>query len=65
MSNEYLTVAEVADKLKVHRRTVRRWIRAGKLAASRIPGPGSQGITYRIPVEAVEAMLAEDEERSK
>jgi excisionase family DNA binding protein len=33
-----LTVQEVADKLKVRRNTVYRWIRAGKLKALKISG---------------------------
>jgi len=36
MPTEFLTVREVADRLKVNPQTVRRWIRAGLLPASRI-----------------------------
>lgn len=34
----YFTVVEIADLLKVHTSTVRRWIRDGDLAAKKIGG---------------------------
>jgi len=44
MSNEpeFLTVEEVANRLRVHEDTVLRWIRAGRLKAYKI------GRDYRI-----------------
>lgn len=39
---EYLTIKEVGARLRVSEGTVRRWIRAGKLAAVR-PGGGKRG----------------------
>jgi excisionase family DNA binding protein len=36
MPTEFLTVREVAERLKLNPQTVRRWIRAGLLPASRI-----------------------------
>jgi len=36
MASELLTVKEVADRLKLNPQTVRRWIRAGLLPASRV-----------------------------
>lgn len=32
--DEWLTVAEITDELKVHEETVRRWIRTGQLPAT-------------------------------
>lgn len=46
-----LTIAEVAEMLKVSRLTVWRWVRTGRLQAYRI------GRQYRIPEEAVLALL--------
>lgn len=51
MDQEFFTTEEVAVWLKVARKTVRRWIRKGKLPASK---PGKE---YRVPKEAVIAML--------
>jgi excisionase family DNA binding protein len=52
-----LTVAEAAELLRVHPRTIQRWIRAGKLRAQTIPGRGSHGIGYRIDRTAIRALL--------
>lgn len=38
--NEVLTSAEVADLLKVHLSSVRRWSRTGKLKGYRLGGEG-------------------------
>lgn len=46
-----LTIAEVAEMLRVSRMTVWRWIRSGRLQAYRV------GKQYRIPEEAVLAIL--------
>jgi excisionase family DNA binding protein len=35
---EFLTIAEVAERLRVSTRTVRRWIKAGDLIAYRVGG---------------------------
>ncbi len=32
--DEWLTVAEITEELKVHEETVRRWIRTGQLPAT-------------------------------
>jgi excisionase family DNA binding protein len=37
------TVEEIADWLKVHNKTVRRWIMAGKLRAYRVGGQEQSG----------------------
>jgi len=55
-----LTVQEVAKQLRVHPRTVRRWINAGKLEAQTLPGRGTHGVTYRISTEALQSFLAEE-----
>jgi len=45
---EYLTVAEVAEKLKVTERTIRDWIKLEGLPAARI------GREYRIPADKLD-----------
>ncbi|AWL36650.1 MULTISPECIES: helix-turn-helix domain-containing protein [unclassified Streptomyces] len=45
---EWLTPGEVADHLRVSRRTVSRWIANGKLTATRIGSDGRPGCTVRI-----------------
>jgi excisionase family DNA binding protein len=50
--SEYLTIKEVAERLRVSLQSVGRAIQRGDLAAHRIGGQ------YRIAVEAVEAMLS-------
>jgi excisionase family DNA binding protein len=44
---EVLTVAEVAELMRVHPETVKRWIRDGELAGAKLHG------TYRVSKEAV------------
>ena len=52
----YLSVAQIADLLKISERTVRRWIWAGRLPAIRTsPGPSGH---VRIPQESLERFLA-------
>ena len=43
-NSEHWTPEEIAEILRVHVVTVRRWIAAGQLGAIRLPGGG-----YRIP----------------
>jgi excisionase family DNA binding protein len=45
---EFFTVAEIAAELKVSRGTVRTWIAAGALRASRPGVAGRDGRVYRI-----------------
>jgi excisionase family DNA binding protein len=45
---DFLTVEEVAAELKVSRGTVRTWITAGALRASRLGVGGRTGRVYRI-----------------
>jgi excisionase family DNA binding protein len=42
-----LTVAEVAELMRVHPETVKRWIRDGELAGAKLHG------AYRVSKEAV------------
>jgi len=48
----YVTVAEVADVLRVDPSTVRRWIEAGTLEAITLPS----GV-YRVPRTALDALV--------
>lgn len=50
--SRFLTVAEVADVMRVSTMTVYRLIKAGQLGAVRV------GKSYRIPEEAVDRFLA-------
>lgn len=54
-----LTVKEVAERLRKHPRTIRRWIVAGKLKGQRIPGRGRCGIEYLINEVDLETFLDE------
>lgn len=47
----FLTVDETAELLRVHRNTVYRWVREGRLPSSRI------GKQWRIPRRALEKLL--------
>lgn len=49
----FLTVAEVAQMLRVSRMTVYRWIHAGDLPAVRF------GRSFRVPQQAVEIFMSE------
>jgi len=51
MNNEYLTIEEVADRLGVHPKTVRRYISSGKISAQKIGG------SWRINPESVDSFL--------
>lgn len=50
---QFLTVAEVAEKLRVSRMTVYRLVHAGELPAMRV------GRSYRVVKSAVDAMVEE------
>jgi excisionase family DNA binding protein len=59
MSEELLTVRDVAARLNVNRGTVVRWIRLGQLKALRLPSG-----TYRVPRAELERLLKQlDEDR--
>ncbi len=54
---EVLTPEQAADYLQVNKETVYRYIRSGKLAASKF------GRTYRIPKRSIELLLWETRTR--
>lgn len=62
----FLTVAEVAEMLRVSRMTVYRWVHAGEMPAVRF------GRSFRVPEQAVQVFMenaqlggfVEDDERS-
>ena len=54
LDEEWLTVEEVAEKLKVNEETVRRWIRANKLQVLDL---GGQRAGYRIRRRDAEEFL--------
>jgi len=51
----FLTVAEVADLVRVSRMTVYRWIHSGELPAVRF------GRSFRVPQRAVETFMEQAE----
>lgn len=54
--DELLTVAEVAEILKLHEQTARKWVREGK-----IPGiyMGSRQAGYRVKRSTINRIMAE------
>jgi excisionase family DNA binding protein len=51
--DEWLTVADVADQLKVTAQTVQRWLRAGNLAGLNLGGKAG----YRIKTTDLERFI--------
>jgi excisionase family DNA binding protein len=58
---EFLTVEEIAAELKVARGTVRTWIAAGALRASRPGVAGRDGRVYRIARSDLDSFLSTKE----
>lgn len=54
VDHEFLTVAEFARALRMNREVVRRWLRTGVIAGTRLPG---DKLGWRIPRSEVERML--------
>ncbi len=53
----WLTVAEIAARLKVHEQTVRRWLRDGKLVGRNFGGR----MGYRVSEQALARFMSENE----
>lgn len=51
---ELLTVAEVAERLRVSEETVRRWLRTGRLRGIRLP---TERVGWRIPASVIDDLL--------
>jgi excisionase family DNA binding protein len=58
MDDEGLTISEASAAIGVSERTIRRWIKAGRLPAALQPGP--RGQQYVIPTDAIERERAAD-----
>ena len=54
MSEEVLTVREVAAHLKVHPETVREWLRLGRIKGSR---PGGNKTGWRVRISEIDKFL--------
>ena len=48
---DYISTGEAAQRLRVHRQTIRDWIKSGHLLAVRNPGPRGH---YRVSLAEVE-----------
>jgi excisionase family DNA binding protein len=56
MQRTYYTLPEVAERLKVSRRTVYRWVQSGELSAHKL-GPDRPGVEWRIGEDDLEEFL--------
>jgi excisionase family DNA binding protein len=56
VDEEFLTVAQAAERLQLNQETVRVWLRTGKLKGTLLGGKRSG---YRIPRSEVERVLRE------
>lgn len=50
------TINEVAELLKLNEKTIRRWIKSGRLRATPFPGRGRSKTEYRISESALLAL---------
>ena len=57
--NEVLTIAEIAESLRVSNRTVRNWIDSGKLKAFKF------GLQYRVNKEDFEEFIKNSEVKNE
>jgi excisionase family DNA binding protein len=60
VDEEWLTVQETADRLKVTPETVRVWLRDGRLKGTQ---PINRRVGWRIPASEVERVLRGDPRR--
>lgn len=51
---KHFTIKQVAEALQLSERTIRRWIKSGRLRA--VEFPGRFGIEYRIPASGLKAL---------
>jgi excisionase family DNA binding protein len=58
---QWLTVAQIAERLQVHPETVRRWLRDGQLVGRNFGGKSG----YRVRERALEAFLDQDPAQGK
>jgi excisionase family DNA binding protein len=59
MLDEFFTVEELADKLKVSEQTIRLWIREGRLESYKF------GRAHRVPASALQRFLEQSKQRSE
>ena len=50
-AGDTVSIAEAAQTLHVHEKTLRRWIRTGRIPATKVEGP--YGPQYQVPVSAL------------
>ncbi len=58
---QWVTVAQIAERLQVHPETVRRWLRDGQLVGRNFGGKSG----YRVRESDLAAFLAEDPAQGK
>ena len=56
---QYYTIEEVAEKLKVTRQAIHNWIKEGRLDSIKI------GRSRRIPAASIERLLEQSKQRSQ
>ena len=61
VDDSWLTVTEITQRLKVHRETVRRWLRDGRLEGRNFGGK----MGYRVRARDLERFLAGEDGQEK
>ena len=62
MTEEWLTVQEASERLKVHPETVRVWLRDGRLKGTQ---PMNKRMGWRIAASEIERLLSGEVEAGK